>query len=942
MRKLSLLTTLLISIVVLNAQNFVGSHTNVSGLQKPANTFKVQKHVAPTNAARSSTQAVISYFDDNFNDYYADTTGKDFSLKYSMINLRYGNNINQTYRNGMVVFDSLLNIQATYPSQNLGSYTGKTVRVDSFDVYYFHNRTLTTKPDTLTVSVFNLTQVSSSGSGANQVITTPAVWSQTLNATGTGNLNSQGTLVANGIYLKTFKVNTTLPSGAPFGVRVDYQGDTANKFNLLTGLRDDCGGTCLYRNSTVPNNSIAYINYTLPSSPFTNLSGYTTLGSDCNANSSLESATCELLYGDFWIVAYVTISTPTPPTVVTNAATAVTSASATLNGSVNANGVSTQTYFDWGLTTAYGNTVAGTPATLTGTTATAISTNLTGLQPNTTYHFRARGVNADGTTNGQDSTFTTLAAPNVCTPAPSGSGFSPASSAIPCALNGQAFSQDISFTVPATILAYNVTSLTIDSIRNVPTGLTATPNQNPATYTGGASGCYRISGTPNASCGQYKILFYVTITGGFGSQSGELSTLVSTFGVSGYDPTFIRVVNQGVTCPAVNSAQTSNFSAIACTAPTITVTINKSDVICNTKGTAEAVASGGTNYTYAWSNGGNSFSISGLDSGTYQVTVTDVPSGATATASVTINNTPSTLSATATAGTQPNCGQSNGTVSVSANGGTPNYTYNWNTNPAQGSATATNLPAGSYTVTVTDVNGCTATSTVNLNNPGAPTAAITGNNTICAGDTATLTATGGGTYAWSNSLGSNAVVKVNPTTTTTYTVTVTNGNGCSATTSVLVTVNQLPSPTITANGNVLSTGVFSSYQWQLNGNNINGANSQNYTATQNGSYTVVVTDGNSCEATSAAQNVTGVGISDISSGFSVKLMPNPNSGTFKLEIGDDNLYEVTISNLIGEVVATARVQKEHSFNLSEAAKGIYLVNIRKNTASKTLKFTLLK
>lgn len=942
MRKLSLLATLLITVVALNAQNLVTSYVKAPGLQKPTNTFNVQKPAIKTNAGRSSTQAMISYLDDNLNDYAADTTGKRFSLGYTNINLRYGNNINQTYRNGMVFFDSLINLQATYPSQDLGGYAGKTVRVDSVDVYYFHNRTLTTKPDTLTVSVFNINQASISGTGANTVVTTPALWSQTLNATGTGNLNAQGIPVMNGVYLKTFNVNTTLPVGAPFGVRVDYQGDTANKFNLLTGYRNNCAGACLYSNSTVPGNSFGYINYTTTSAPVTNLSGYGLLGNDCDGNNTLEFATCELFYGDFWIVAYVTISTPTPPTVVTNAATNITSTSATLNGSINANSVSTQSYFDFGTTVAYGTPYLGSPATVTGTTTTPIAANVSNLQPNTTYHFRARGVNADGTTNGQDITFTTLAAQGVCTPAPGGSGFSPASSAIPCAINGQAFSQDISFIVPATILTYPVTSLKVDSIRNVPTGLTATLNQNPATYNGGTNGCYRISGTTNAACGQYKILFYVTITGGFGTQSGELSTLASTFGVTGYEPTFIRAVNQGVTCPAVNSAQTTNFVAISCSAPTITINMTKTDVICNTKGTAEAAPSGGTNYTYAWSNGSLASGVSGLNPGTYQVTVTDVPSGATATASVTINNTPNTLAATATAGTQPNCGQSNGTVSVSATGGTPAYTYSWNTNPAQNSATASNLPAGSYTATVTDVNGCTATATVNLSNPGAPTAAITGNNTICAGDTATLTATGGGTYAWSNSLGSNAVVKVNPTTATTYTVTVSNTNGCSATATVTVTVNQLPSPTITANGNALSTGAFSSYQWQLNGNNINGATSQNYTATQNGSYTVVVTDGNSCQATSAAQNVTGVSISDISSGFAVKLMPNPNNGTFKLEIGDDNLYDVTISNLIGEVVATAKVQKEHNFNLSDAAKGIYLVNIRKNTASKTLKFTLIK
>lgn len=939
MKKLYLLAILALGMFATNAQQLNSGYKSAPGLQKLTNSLPKQR-VNRVDASRASTNAVISYFDDNFNDYYADTLGKTFDLGYSRVNLRYANNANETYKYAVVLFDSLLNIQPTYPSVSLGSYTGKTVRVDSIEVIYFHNRTLTTKPDTLKVSVFDITQASITGSGAAANLTTVDLWSQTLNATGTNNFNALGNLVFNGGYSKVFPVNATLPAGKPFGVRVDYQGDTANKFNLIKGYRDDCGGACIYRNSTVEGNSLGYMNFT---SGNTNLSGFSTLGNDCDANSSIEAATCEILYGDFWIIAYVTVSTPTPPTVVTNAASSITQATATLNGSVNANGVNSQTYFDWGLTTSYGNTVAGTPSSVSGTTATAISTGLTGLQPNTTYHFRARAVSADGTTNGQDLTFTTLASSGgTCTPTPGGTGFSPTSANIPCATNGQSFTQDISFAVPATIAGFAVTSATVDSIRNVPTGLTATLNQSPAVYTGGSSGCYRITGTPNAACGQYKILFYVTITGAFGTQQGELSALANTFSVPGFEPTFIRVVNSGVTCPAVNASQTANYASINCAAASITVSISKTDVHCNTKGTATATPSGGTNYSYAWSNGGNTATITGLNPGTYIVTVTETNTGATVVDSVTVNNVASTLTATATAGTQPGCGQSNGSASVTANGGTATYTYNWNSTPAQTSSTATGLSAGNYTVTVTDINGCTATANVTLSNPGAPTASVTGNNTICAGDTAFLKATGGTTYAWSNGLGSTANVIATPSTTTTYVVTVSNANGCSASTTFTVSVNPLPTPTITVSGTTLSTGTFSTYQWKLNNNNIANATSQTYTATQNGNYTVEVTDANGCKGTSAAQNVTGVGIKEANNSFAVTLMPNPNSGTFKLELNDNNTYDVTISNLIGEIIMTAKVQKEHTFVMNEAPKGIYLVNIRKEAASKTLKFTLIK
>jgi len=111
-------------------------------------------------------------------------------------------------------------------------------------------------------------------------------------------------------------------------------------------------------------------------------------------------------------------TTALPPTVVTLAASAITGTTATLNGTVNANGSSSTISFDYGLTVAYGANVAGVPPTATGSTAIPSLYNLTGLVPNTLYHFRINGVNSGGTTNGSDLTFTTAAiAPTVTTTA---------------------------------------------------------------------------------------------------------------------------------------------------------------------------------------------------------------------------------------------------------------------------------------------------------------------------------------------------------------------------------------------------------------------------------------------------------------------------------------------------------------------------------------------
>ena len=104
----------------------------------------------------------------------------------------------------------------------------------------------------------------------------------------------------------------------------------------------------------------------------------------------------------------VVVPVPIPVTV---AASSTSSTGATLNGTVNASGFSTTVSFDYGLTTAYGTNVAGTPTPVTGSTTTAVSAVLTGLSPGTIYHFRVNGTSSQGTANGSDLTFTTASTP---------------------------------------------------------------------------------------------------------------------------------------------------------------------------------------------------------------------------------------------------------------------------------------------------------------------------------------------------------------------------------------------------------------------------------------------------------------------------------------------------------------------------------------------------
>lgn len=95
------------------------------------------------------------------------------------------------------------------------------------------------------------------------------------------------------------------------------------------------------------------------------------------------------------------------PTAITHAACCFSSTGAKLNGTVNANYLSTTVTFDYGLTTAYGNTVTAIPSPVIGNTSTNVSASISGLIGGTTYHFRIKALNELGTTFGEDLTFTT-------------------------------------------------------------------------------------------------------------------------------------------------------------------------------------------------------------------------------------------------------------------------------------------------------------------------------------------------------------------------------------------------------------------------------------------------------------------------------------------------------------------------------------------------------
>jgi subtilisin-like proprotein convertase family protein len=309
-------------------------------------------------------------------------------------------------------------------------------------------------------------------------------------------------------------------------------------------------------------------------------------------------------------------------------------------------------------------------------------------------------------------------------------------------------------------------------------------------------------------------------------------------------------VTDNAACVATRSLTITQPSALS-------LSTNSTSVTCNggNNGSATANATGGTSpYTYAWTGGRTSASITGLTAGTYALTLTDA-NACTAFSSVTVIQA-TAITATATA-TNVSCfGGNNGTATATVTGGRSPYTYAWT--GGRTGANITGLTAGTYTVTITDANACTTTRSVTLTQPAAINATATATNVSCNGGnngTATATATGGAspyTFAWT---GGRTGANITGLAAGTYTATITDANGCTTTRTATVTQPSVLALTATATntGCATSTGTATAtasggtgpYTFAWTG----GRTGANITGLAAGNYTVTVTDANACTLT---------------------------------------------------------------------------------------------
>lgn len=222
--------------------------------------------------------------------------------------------------------------------------------------------------------------------------------------------------------------------------------------------------------------------------------------------------------------------------------------------------------------------------------------------------------------------------------------------------------------------------------------------------------------------------------------------------------------------------------------PVLTSSVTNSNCRGDSTGSITVHASGIPPYVYVWSTGGTDSTIDHLAAGSYTVTVTD-SAGGRATLTDTVLAPQYQLLLDSLTHDNARCyGTASGAAAIYPRGGTPSYSYDWGSTPVQHTQQAQNLPAGNYSVTVTDANGCSVTATTQISQPPALTLSVssTGSTNAFGNGTATAIANGGTSpfsYLWSNTGTTAIIAGLSPRC---YRVTVTDYNGCTITDSTCV------------------------------------------------------------------------------------------------------------------------------------------------------------
>jgi hypothetical protein len=362
--------------------------------------------------------------------------------------------------------------------------------------------------------------------------------------------------------------------------------------------------------------------------------------------------------------------------------------------------------------------------------------------------------------------------------------------------------------------------------------------------------------------------------------------------------------------------------------PALSITAPAGTSICAGESTTLTASAGFS--SYAWGSGSTSISKIVTSSGTYTVTGTTADGcTATATETVTVNAAP--LATITNLGSSTLC--SGDSTTLSAPSGMSSYVW------SNGATTQdiTTAAAGNYTVTITNADGCSATSaatSINTSQITAPSITASGAVTFCDGGSVVLgIPMGYSSYSWNNNLNTT---QITATTSGDYFATVSNSDGCTTTSdTVTVTVNPLPAtPTITytMSDTIMISSAPQGNQWYFNGVQLSGATDDTLRPYNFGNYSVMVEDANGCESgMSAMQFYNSVGLEE-DLRAQIKLYPNPTTGQVTLELGAIETERIVLQDALGRMLMVkeapgATVQ----IDLENEAAGVYFIRVFTST-----------
>ncbi len=437
--------------------------------------------------------------------------------------------------------------------------------------------------------------------------------------------------------------------------------------------------------------------------------------------------------------------------------------------------------------------------------------------------------------------------------------------------------------------------------------------------------------------------------GGIGTYSYSWSTGASTSSISVPN----TAIGYTVTVKGANGVTRSSTISLPAYIPLTATAGVVAEPKCNgdANGSVSVTAFNGTaGYTYLWNNGQTTTTVSGLTAGIYTVIVTDANS-CTATVKDTLKD-PDLLTANITSSVNPTChGFSNGSAIITAGGGTGAYSYLWNNVSGTTTSTLNGVGGGTYSVTVTDANNCTAITSVTLTSPAAINITVTDKNPLCSGSngSASINANGGTPgyiFSWSNGATTSSISNISAGS---YSVIITDSHSCTDTVKLtLTTTTPVTITTATVTNVSCPTCADGSAKVTITGGSNNTIEWKDSTATgyvvmanhtsdtisklTSGTYVCVVTDSCGSKTDTIRLKKSTVGIQTINANDEITVYPVPTSGlvSFTAEGVECKLltiYDETGKQIYTHVLDARNANSIITVDMSVYANGIYFAQI---------------